>query len=277
MARILMISPDQGLLQALRASPLLEEHEIEVAAGDFDALRRLRRHGFAVVITAPATSLEEDLAFLEEMRAVRPGVRVVVLAHRTTADAVIAALRNEAFACFSAPFEASEIADMVARATQADSWKEGIAVVSAKPDWISVRVNCRLLSAERLLNFLGELRSDVPESPREDLLFAFREVLMNAMEHGGGFDPDQVVEVSAVRTERTLVFYVRDPGPGFDRAALPHAAVSNPGDDPLAHAGVRAESGLRPGGFGLLLASQVVDEMIYSERGNEVLLIKHLA
>ncbi len=106
-------------------------------------------------------------------------------------------------------------------------------------------------------------------------MFAFREVLMNAMEHGGHFDPDQVVEVTAVRTARTMVFYLRDPGPGFDLATLPHAAVTRP-EDPLAVAEVREKEGLRPGGFGLLLARQIVDEMIYSERRNEVILIKHL-
>jgi anti-sigma regulatory factor (Ser/Thr protein kinase) len=41
-------------------------------------------------------------------------------------------------------------------------------------------------------------------------------------------------------------------------------------------AGTRAQRGLRSGGFGLLITRQVVDEMIYSERGNEVILIKHL-
>ena len=34
--------------------------------------------------------------------------------------------------------------------------------------------------------------------------------------------------------------------------------------------------GLRPGGFGMLLAKRIVDEMFYNEQGNEVLLIKHL-
>ncbi len=38
----------------------------------------------------------------------------------------------------------------------------------------------------------------------------------------------------------------------------------------------RAELGLRPGGFGLLLARKIADEMIYNEQGNEVLLIKHI-
>jgi anti-sigma regulatory factor (Ser/Thr protein kinase) len=104
---------------------------------------------------------------------------------------------------------------------------------------------------------------------------AFREVLLNAIEHGGGLDPDQVVEVTAVRTARALVFYVRDPGQGFRLPDLPHAAIAQPEGDPLALAERRAQAGLRPGGFGLLMARAVVDEMIHSERGNEVLLVKH--
>ena len=44
----------------------------------------------------------------------------------------------------------------------------------------------------------------------------------------------------------------------------------------MASAMERAERGLRPGGFGMLIARQVADELVYNERGNEVLLIKHL-
>jgi len=277
MARILMVAPEDELLAALRASPLLESHAVDAAAGAFDALRRLRQRPYDVLLSAPTTRIEEDLAQLLAVRRVRPGIRVILLAAHTTPDEVIAALRSRVFALFSPPYDPSEIADMVARAVDAEPFADGIEIVSAKPDWITVRVHCRLLSAERLVNFFTELRSDVPESPRDDLMSAFREVLMNAMEHGGGFDPGQLVEVSAIRTERTLVFYVRDPGPGFDVEDLPHSAVSNAAGEPLAHADVRAEAGLRPGGFGLLLAGRIVDEMIYSERANEVLLIKHLA
>jgi anti-sigma regulatory factor (Ser/Thr protein kinase) len=32
---------------------------------------------------------------------------------------------------------------------------------------------------------------------------------------------------------------------------------------------------MRPGGFGIMLTKQLVDEVIYNEIGNEVLLIKH--
>lgn len=45
------------------------------------------------------------------------------------------------------------------------------------------------------------------------------------MEHGAAFNPEQVVEVTAVRTGRAMVFYVRDPGAGFRRESLNHAAI----------------------------------------------------
>ena len=55
MARMLMVAPDEALLKALRASPLLEGHAIEVAAGDAAAIRRLRQQAFDVLVTAPDT------------------------------------------------------------------------------------------------------------------------------------------------------------------------------------------------------------------------------
>ncbi len=35
--------------------------------------------------------------------------------------------------------------------------------------------------------------------------------------------------------------------------------------------------GMRAGGFGMLIARQLVDDVVYSEAGNEVLLIKRTA
>jgi anti-sigma regulatory factor (Ser/Thr protein kinase) len=39
---------------------------------------------------------------------------------------------------------------------------------------------------------------------------------------------------------------------------------------------VREEKGLRPGGYGVLMARKLVDEVIYSQNGSEVLLVKYL-
>jgi anti-sigma regulatory factor (Ser/Thr protein kinase)/CheY-like chemotaxis protein len=247
------------------------------AAGGATAIRRLRAQSYDVVITDPLTSIDEDLALLEEMRVIRPGVRTIILAPYTAPEDVIAALRARVFACFGFPFDIASIAEMACLADVDAEWRNDIEVLSAHRDWVSLRVNCRLLTAERLITFMSELRKELPAPSHEELLMAFREILLNAMEHGGGLDPHKVVEVAAVRTGRAVVFYVRDPGPGFGRDSIPHAAVSNPGEDPTAHLAHRAAEGMRPGGFGILLARGIVNELIYSEVGNEVLLIKHLS
>ena len=102
---------------------------------------------------------------------------------------------------------------------------------------------------------------------------AFREVLLNAMEHGAGFDASKVIEVAAIRTERTIVYYFKDPGPGFNPKAPGLVATA---DDPLSHLEKREASGVRAGGFGLLLTTKLVDEVHYNQYGNEVVLVKHL-
>jgi anti-sigma regulatory factor (Ser/Thr protein kinase) len=249
---------------------------MEFSAGHADALQRLRMRSFGVVITNPDSTVEEDLALLEEMRAIRPGVKTIVLARHSTPDEVIAALRARVFACFTPPFDPDEIANLARSAASDSQWRDDIQVLTAKPGWVSVRVNCRLITAERLMTFAKELSAQLPEDRREGIMQAFREILLNAMEHGAAFNPEQVVEVTAVRTGRAMVFYVRDPGAGFRRESLTHAAVANPLDDPAAHIAQREEEGMRPGGYGLLLAGGTVDELIYNEIGNEVLLVKYV-
>ena len=274
--RALLVDADGAFVAALAAQPALRDVLLEQASGGVHALRMLRQRSFDVVLTSPRSPIAEDLALVEEMRQVRPGVKAIVLAPSALPEEIVAALRAHAFSCFTAPFDPAEVAEMIGRAIQNPDWKDGLQVVSARPDWLSLRVDCRRLAADRLIQFLAELARDVPEAARDDLLSAFREIALNAMEHGAGFAPDQVIEVSAVRTERAIVYYVKDPGPGYTPDRLPHAAVSNPPDDPLAHAETRAELGLRPGGFGLLIARRVVDEFMHSEKANEVLLIKRL-
>jgi hypothetical protein len=55
-----------------------------------------------------------------------------------------------------------------------------------------------------------------------------------------------------------------------------HAAIANPDEDPLRHMEIREAKGMRAGGYGVLLTRKLVDELIYSEKGNDVLLVKYV-
>ena len=276
MGRLLLIGHDPALAAALRASHHLKDHEVETSSGPFEATRILRARAFDVVVTDPSTSATEDLALLKELRQGRPGIKTILLAPTLTSADVITALRQHVFACFTRPIDYEEVAEMARAAIEDSDWRDGIEVTSGVPYWITLRVSCRLITADRLTRFMTEYSSDVPSSERDLLMTAFREMLLNAMEHGAGFDPEKVIEVTAAQTARALVFHFRDPGDGFDREDLSHAcATPNPADI-IKSAEERTESGLRPGGFGMLIVRQIVDELVYNERGNEVLLIKHL-
>jgi hypothetical protein len=54
------------------------------------------------------------------------------------------------------------------------------------------------------------------------------------------------------------------------------AAIANATEDPAVHIAQREAQGMRPGGDGLILARGTVDELIYNEIGNEVLLVKYV-
>jgi anti-sigma regulatory factor (Ser/Thr protein kinase) len=101
-------------------------------------------------------------------------------------------------------------------------------------------------------------------------------MLMNAIEHGANFKATQHVAISYIRAKHMVLCRVKDPGEGFSFEELSHAAVMNPPSEPIRHEAIREQQGLRPGGFGILVTQNIIDELIYGEKGNEVVLIKYL-
>lgn len=273
MARLLVVQRDSCVDPMVRKLQEAGTVHIEHAPDYSSALGVLESRPFDALLTSTTTSVEADLEFLKHARDYRPAIRAVLLARSATADEVLAALRAQVYAVFTEPFDADKIVDLVGKATQ-DAESGGIQVISAAPHWITLRVRARLLTAERVMAFLDELHGRLIQGDqRDELIVAVREILLNAIEHGAGFDAEKEVVITAIRSKQSLFFLLRDPGPGFQADRLPQAAKDA---DPMAHMEFREEAGLRPGGFGMMVARQSVDEVIYNEQGNEVLLVKHL-
>jgi anti-sigma regulatory factor (Ser/Thr protein kinase)/ActR/RegA family two-component response regulator len=239
------------------------------------ALEAAQSRVFELIITGQKTSAREDIELLRKIRAVRPHTRVIILTHDSTPDDVLTAMQEHAFSFFSKAQSPDNLANIIHMATEVPVWDDGIELRSATPEWIRLDVRCQLRTADRLLQFMREI-TDLPQGEREKVGMAFHEILLNAMEHGGGLDPNSYVQVEYVRAKRMVSCRISDPGPGFTLDEISHAAVANPDNDPLRHAKVRDELGLRPGGFGILLAQRLLDQVIYNQEGNEVLLIKYL-
>lgn len=230
---------------------------------------------YDAVLAEVCVGCVEETRTMVELRDVRPNVRVIFLVHDSTTQHVIEAMRAQAFSYFSGPFDWYGISNAIQTAATTESAYDDIELLSGELDFLTVTLTCSLAAADRLIQFMSEIPSPLSDEDRREVAMAFRELLMNAIEHGGKLNPEERVRVSRVRTRRTVVYAISDSGVGFSRLDLAHAAVANP-EDPMAHVPVREQAGMRCGGFGMLIASRLVDEVIYNERGNEVILIKYL-
>jgi serine/threonine-protein kinase RsbW len=88
------------------------------------------------------------------------------------------------------------------------------------------------------------------------------EALANAMLYGNGRDPSKRVLVEVTLSQGEIKARVTDQGTGFDPSAIP---------DPTCPENVD-----KPGGRGLFLMRQLLDEVSFNDRGNQVTLVLRL-
>ncbi len=275
--RILVVDDDRALRHAL-TTLLAEAGYTVVPAGDGPA-------ALASLATAHADVMLLDLGLpgmgglevLARLRGLASRPRVVVITADDTPGTLLEAIRGQVDGYVTKPFAPGGIVDVVDdMLAKPPAAALPIEVVSARPEWVEILAPCSLDVANRIQGFMMTLEADLPEKVREAVGQAFHELLFNGIEWGGKLDSGRKVRVSCIRTRRMLLYRIADPGEGFDISRLSHAAINNPEDNPLQHALVREEKGLRPGGFGLAITRTLVDDLVYNERRNEVVFVKYL-
>jgi DNA-binding response OmpR family regulator len=153
------------------------------------------------------------------------------------------------------------------------AWSEELASAGAQGE-IHFDLQSDTKYLEELNHLLAALflYSGLPQVQVRQLTLAVRELGTNAIEWGHQKQVDRIVHVTYRIDPDKVTVVIRDNGPGFQPENLPHAARS---DDPASHMMVRETLGLREGGFGILMARGLVDDLQYNETGNEVRLVKY--
>lgn len=275
--RILIVDDDRALRHVLTELLKSAGHTVEQAAEGHEAMRRLDAGAHDVVLLDVGLPGVSGLDVLAHARATASPPIVIMMTADDTPETLLAAVRRQAYRYLRKPFAPSAIVEVVDDAiAHAEAAALSIEVVSARPEWVELVAPCVLEMTDRIQQFVMQLDTDLPEPARESVAQAFRELMNNAIEWGGKLDPKRKVRISCVRARRMLLYRIADPGEGFDIDKLRHAAISNPDDNPVQHAIIREEQGIRPGGLGLMMTRSLVDELIYNEKRNEVILIKYL-
>jgi anti-sigma regulatory factor (Ser/Thr protein kinase) len=100
-------------------------------------------------------------------------------------------------------------------------------------------------------------RKGWPDDKAIEVELALQEALANAVRHGCGGDPTKRVQCYVTHdASGEVVIVIRDPGTGFDTAAVP---------DPLA-----GENVFKPSGRGIYLINRLMDEVRFADEGREI-------
>jgi CheY-like chemotaxis protein/anti-sigma regulatory factor (Ser/Thr protein kinase) len=275
MSRILVVDDDPAIHQIVEAVLAADGHRLLTANSAEEGLALLDHETVDLALIDFMLPGMDGLEFLEHVQELTEQPACIMMTAYGTPDAVLGALRKRVQDFLVKPFSLADLRTAVTHALD-DHPLNGIEILSAQPHWVHLRVPCDLAAVPWLQKLLTQLKADLPEETREAMAYAFREMLNNAIEHGGKLDRSKFVEVSCIRLKHAIIYHIKDPGEGFDPEQLEHAAIGNPTGDPFRHVTVRDEKGLRAGGFGILLTDQLVDELVYNERRNELMFVKYL-
>jgi CheY-like chemotaxis protein/anti-sigma regulatory factor (Ser/Thr protein kinase) len=276
MARILVTDDDATTRVMLRGVLKTAGYSVATAANGEAALRAMQRQKFDLVLLDIWMPKMTGLMVLDRLRNEKHIPKILIMTSDETSDTLLEALRGRVYQYLRKPVEPSSLLNAVEAALSTAEEVPAIEVTSANEHWVELLVPCERSVVGRVQSFLMHLESDLPAELIEKLGYAFRELLNNAIEWGGHLDPKLKVRVSYIRTKHMLMYRLDDPGQGFKMEELKHAAINNPQDNPMAHMLEREAKGLRPGGLGLMLSQQLVDELVYNEKRNSVVLIKYL-
>ena len=275
MSRLLVVDDDRATRLLIKSLLTTAGFTADVAKDGMEALKLLRARRFDLMLLDVWMPRMSGIELLERLKDRKTRPRVVVMTSDDAPATLLKAVRQQAFTYVHKPVNPPAFLKTVKEALEAPD-PPPIQVVSARPDWVELVVPCSYEAADRLQEIISRLDTDLAPKLRESIAYAFRELLLNAIQWGGKLDPKRKVRIAYLRARRMLMYRIADPGAGFDPENLPHAAIGQPADDPIAHVLVREQQGIRPGGFGLLTVQASVDELLYNEKRNEVVFVKYL-
>lgn len=170
------------------------------------------------------------------------------------------------------PSQMEAFSGLAARSRDRRPGSEDWSLKVERRNWVEMSVPSKETYVERVQDLVDMLeKSKLDQDTRDELMLALDELVRNAMEWGNRYSEDRRVTVSYYCAADRIVIRVEDEGEGFD-----HSGLDDPTRDLKAHTEAREASGKRSGGFGIHLIRNLMDEVLYNEKGNVVMLTKYL-
>lgn len=238
----------------------------------------LRNNAACDLIILAIDAMDDCPESFDQLFAARqPAPAIVIYGVDPDAKIVIHCLRRGASDFIAKPVDDDDLVNAVLNAVYGDenaARSESHDAIQADmhvSGWVELTASSELEQFRRLQRFSDALfATHLPREVCDDLKMAIEEVGRNAVEWGNNFNPDKQVHISYCMFSDRVVIKVEDEGEGFTPGSLP-----DPTADPVRTMRERQSAGKRPGGYGVYLLHKLVDDIVYNEKGNTVLLIKY--
>ncbi len=279
--KTILVVDDDPIVRRIVARGLSKNASYDVVDVDSaeSAIEWLRAQDFRcdLVLTdmkMPGMSGEELIISIEN---VAPHIPFIVISAYQEERDIVRCLAVGAYDYLLKPIKTEDLCACVQqtllRHQRGGGTLDGMSVQSSVAGWVELTAPSRFEYVDRFQRFTSLLGTiPISKEKRAELRLALSEMGQNAIEWGNRNDPTKQIHLSYCLFHDRIVFKIVDEGPGFN----PHG-VADPSSDPLQHVVNRMKSGKRPGGYGIFITRKLMDEVVYSDTGNIVLLTKYLS
>ncbi|MCA1818417.1 MAG: ATP-binding protein, partial [Acidobacteria bacterium] len=261
--RILIVDANEELRTLLSRVLADFGHEVVATGNREEALARDDLEDFDLVISDLTDDDEGGVQIVSELKRKSLLVPVVVSSDETHPAGVVKAFKMGAANYVRRPYRREELRDIVEKTL---SYKlrfiEDVKVLPFVHEKIEFELPSDLSLMNGVLHYLHErvVQLGLINPERSNLFIALDEAFVNAVKHGNRQDPHKLVRITADLSAQEARFTVEDEGEGFRLNDIP---------DPTDPANL-----FKTSGRGVLLIYNIMDEVMYNERGNRLTMIK---
>jgi len=276
--RTVLVVDDEQNIRKLISNVLAKtsEYTVHTAGDGQEALEWLQAQAWRcdLVVTDMQMPRMRGDELIRSVMGTHPEIPMIVLtAHRNDQN-VIQCLQLGSVEYLLKPVSVDRLLQTVRRVFDRHARFAGvgeqIVVSSGVQGWVEITAPTDFEYVERFNKFTTLLGS-IPLSDEEkgDIRVAVDELGQNAVEWGNRNDRNKRIHLSYCIFRDRIVFKIEDEGEGFSPARL-----RDPSVDPLAHIVERMKEGKRAGGYGVFITKKLMDDVLYNESGNTVLMTK---
>jgi len=107
--KILIVDDEKRILMLLKQSLQDEGYEVETANDGFEAIERIKKHDFGLVITDLKMSGKDGISVLRETKVLSPRTEVIMITAFSSNETAVTAMKEGVYDYLIKPFDTNEL------------------------------------------------------------------------------------------------------------------------------------------------------------------------